>query len=250
MTTKNNTNNKPQQPQPVINRRARRAVSSRRRKANKNRQEKIVTDNEVKVVYHDDSFKDKSKRVFSHGMEYVKERLAKSKENFELPESVNTVRLWLSNLHRRTTCLIINRDGRQREFMPDVRPKHKILVHGCVARVMVSKVCMLVRITANRTKDTDEFIDGSWAATPAEWRMINATTIQYVRLRPWFFLRRYWYEITFDGRVQPAHLFYDYEMDPTTKRRRMWITREFVEVAKTDKLNDYFRFWKHKPKKK
>ena len=32
----------------------------------------------------------------------------------------------------------------------------------------------------------------------------NYTTIQEVRLRPWFFLHRYWYEITFDGRVEPV----------------------------------------------
>ena len=249
MTTTKKNDIEPQQNQPTINRRARRIIASQRRRANKRRKAKILTEEEAKATYHDDSFKDKSKKVFSHGMEYVKERLARQKEHFELPESVNTVRLWFSNLRRRTTCLIINRDGRQREFLPDKKPRHKILVHGCIARVMVSKVCMLVRITANRSKEDDSFIDGSWAITPAEWRMVNATTIQHVRRRPWFFLHRYWYEISFDGRVQPAHLLYDYEMDPSTRRARMWITREYVEVAKTDNLNDYFRFWKQKPKK-
>lgn len=247
--TKNIKNTEPQPGAPIINRRARRIIASQKRRANRHRRNKTVTEDGSKVVYHDDSFKDKSKQVFSHGMDYVRERLAKSKEQFVLPESIKSVRLWFSNLRRRTSCLVINRDGRRREFLPDVPPRHKILVHGCVARVMVSKVCMLVRITANRYRDTDEYIDGSWAITPAEWRMINATTLQHVRRRPWFFLRRYWYEISFDGRVQPAHLFYDYETDPTTRRRRMWITREYVEVAKTDKLNDYFRLWKHKPKK-
>lgn len=230
-------------PAPTVNRHARRVVASQKRKTqlreNKNR---IVTDDAV--VYKDDSYKDKTKKVFNHGMQYVRDRVAAAKEKFQLPEKIQTVR---RNL--RTTCLIINKDGRERDFLPDIPPCHKILVHGNIAKVMVSKVCMLVRITANKTAQ-DEYIDGSWAITPAEYRMMNATTIQHVRRRPWWFLRRYWYEISFDGRVQPAHLLFDYELDPLDKKTRLWVTREVVPVAKTDKLNDYFRFWKAKPAKK
>lgn len=221
---------------PVINRRARRAMARGRRRLSKR-----VAEEEPKVVYHDDSFKDKTKKVFSHGMEYVRERLAQRNQKHDLAEKVETVRKPLL-----TTCLIVNRDGRVRSFLPDVPPVHKILVHRNIAQVLVSGVCMLVRITRNRAAD-DSLIDGSWAITPAEWRMINATTIQHVRRRPWFFLRRYWYEISFDGRVQPAHLLFDYDIDPTARRTRLWVTREYVAVAKTDKFNDYFRFWKHKP---
>lgn len=237
---KQNTEEQPRQP--VINRKARRAMG--RYKRRQPRKEKVVTEEEVKVTYHDDSYKDKTKRVFSHGMQYVKERLAQKNKSIDLPDRIETVRQPL-----RTTCLVINRDGRQRDVLPDIPPVHKILVHGCVARHLVSKVCMLVRIAANRSKDTDEWLDGSWAITPAEYRMINATTIQYLRRRRWFFLRRYWYEISFDGRVQPGHMLFDYDMDPTARRTRFWVTREFVPVAKTDKFNDYFRFWKSKPDK-
>lgn len=240
---KKNEEKKPQDAiTPLVNRQARRMA--KRYAKRKGTREKMVTEDDVKIVYHDDSFKDKTKRVFSYGMGYVKERLAAAKKHYDLPESVESVRRPL-----RTTCLILNRDGRQREFMPDVPPCHKILVHGSIAKVLVSKVCMLVRITANRTKDTDDYIDGSWAITPAEYRMMQATTIQYLRRRSWFLFRRYWYEISFDGRVQPAHLLYDYELDPTAEKTRLWVTREYVPVAKTDKFNDYFRFWKTKPSK-
>lgn len=233
----------PQQQGPVINRRARRTMQRNKRHTPKDRLVKDTDD--VKVTYHDDSFKDKTKKVFSHGMKYVKERLATKNKKHELPETINSVRK-----NMRTTCLIINKDGREREFLPDVPPVHKILVHRNIAKVMISDVCMLVRITRNRSLDEKTWIDGSWAITPAEWRMVNATTIQKLRLRPFFFLRRYWYEISFDGRVQPAHLLYDYEINPTQRKTRLWITREYVPVAKTDKFNDYFRFWKNKPEKK
>ena len=194
-------------------------------------------------VYKDDSFKDKSKRVFRHGMQYVRDRLDQAKATFDRPEKIETIRQPLL-----TKCVVLNRDGRHREFLPDVKPQHKILVHGNIAKVMVSDVCMLLRIT--KCEDSDgRYIDGSWAMTPASVRMIGATDIQHVSRRPLWFLRRYWYEISFDGRVQPASLFFDYEIGPTRKRQSLWVTREYVPVAKTDKFNDYFRFWKHKPKK-
>lgn len=194
-------------------------------------------------VYKDDSFKDKSKRAIRHGMQYVKDRLDQAKATFDRPEKIDTVRKELL-----TKCVVLNRDGKRREFLPDVKPQHKILVHGNIAKVMISEVCMLVRITKNEDSE-GRYIDGSWAITPASVRMIGTTDIQHVRRRPFFFLRRYWYEINFDGRVQPASLFFDYDIDVTRKRQALWVTREYVPVAKTDKFNDYFRFWKHKPDK-
>lgn len=224
---------------PKVNRHARRAMQRTNRKT---RTTRLVDEKPGTVVYHDDSYIDKTKKAVTHGMQYVRDRLKAKNQHFDLPERIQTVRRPL-----RTRCLIINRDGRERAFLPDVRPQHKILVHGSVARTIVSKVCMLVRITANRSKDDDSYIDGSWAVTPAEYRMMNATTIQYLRRRPWFLFRRYWYEISFDGRVQPAHLLFDYELNPVAKKTRLWITREYVPVADSDRLNDYFRFWRSKP---
>lgn len=227
---------------PKINRHARRKMQRTNRKT---RTTRLVTEDSDKIVYHDDSYIDKTKRAVTHGMQYVKDRLKQKNQHFDLPEEIKTVRRPL-----RTRCVIINRDGRDRAFLPDVKPQHKILVHGSIARTLVSKVCMLVRITSNRSKADDSYIDGSWAITPAEYRMMNATTIQYLRRRPWFLFRRYWYEISFDGRVQPAHLLYDYEIDPASTKTRLWITREYVAIADTDRFNDYFRFWKDKPSKK
>lgn len=226
---------------PKVNRRNRRKMQ---RAKSKTRTTRLVEEKPGEVVCRDDSYIDKTKKVFTHGMQYVKERLKAKNEHFDLPEEINTVRRPL-----RTRCLIINRDGRSRAFMPDVKPQHKILVHGSIAKTLISKVCMLVRITANRSAADDSFIDGSWAITPAEYRMMNATTIQYLRRRPWFFLRRYWYEISFDGRVQPAHLLFDYELDPAAVKTPLWITREYVPIQGTDRLNDYFRFWRSKPPK-
>lgn len=226
----------------TINRKARKAIQKYAKNKNKDHK-KMVTSDDVKVVYKDDSYIDKTKKVFSSGMAAVKERLAKKNTKHELPERIITERHPLL-----TDCLIINREGKERAFLPDKKPCYKILVHRSVAKHMVSAVCMLLRIARNRTIETDEYLDGSWAITPAEYRMMNATDIQHVRRRPWFFLRRYWYEISFDGRVQPAHLLFDYELDPTAKKTRLWITREYVPIAKTDRFNDYFRFWRNKPK--
>lgn len=227
---------------PVINRQARRIAKHYARKRNK--QQKLVKSDDPKIVYHDDSYIDKTKKVFTSGMKAVKERLAKKNEKFDLPERIITERRPM-----RTTCLIINREGKERAFLPDKAPQYKILVHGSVARKMVSKCCMLLRIARNRTIESDEYLDGSWAITPAAYSMMTSTTIQHVRRRPWFFFRRYWYEITFDGRVQPAHLLFDYDMNPAATKTRLWITREYVPIQKTDRYNDYFRFWRFKPSK-
>lgn len=237
------TDNKQQTNEPQgfkLNRHSRRRMERQNKRKEMTRLVKTTSD---KYQYTDDSYKDKTKRVFSRGMNYVRERLAAAKATFDKPERIKTVR---RNLN--TTCLIINRDGRSREFMPDVKPQHKILVHRSIAKVLVSGCCMLVRITKNEDSQ-GHYIDGSWAITPAEYRMMNATTIQMMRRRKWWFLHRYWYEIDFDGRVQPAHLLFDYQINPDNEKTRLYITREYVPVAETDEYNDYFRFWKRKPKK-
>ena len=165
---------------PKINRHNRRKMQRHKKKVSTT---KLVKE-DPQTHYTDDSYKDKTKRVFKSGMQYVKDRLEAAKAKFDLPEKVDTVRR-----NYRSKVVIINRDGREREFLPDIPPQHKILVHRSVAKVMVSKVCMLVRITASRNKE-DKYIDGSWAITPAEYQMMNGTTIQHVRRRSWFFLRR------------------------------------------------------------
>lgn len=222
-----------------FNRRQRRNME----RTNKRRQMTRLVSEGEKHHYTDNSYIDKTKKNFKSGMNYVKDRLAAAKAKFDKPERVRTERKDLL-----TTCLVINRDGRVREFLPDVKPQHKILVHRNIAKVLVSGCCMLVRITKNEDKE-GRYIDGSWAITPAEYRMMNATTIQMMRKRKWWFLHRYWYEIDFDGRVQPAHLLFDYQLNPINEKTRFWITREYVPVNDTDEFNDYFRFWKTKPKK-
>lgn len=237
-----NNNEQKNEPQGFkYNRQARRRME----RTNKRKQATrlVGKDSEAQYRYTDDSYKDKTKRVFSKGMRYVKERLKAKSDTFDKPERIPTERKQL-----RTTCVIINRDGKEREFLPDRKPQHKILVHRNIAKVLVSKCCMLVRITKNEDSD-GKYIDGSWAITPAEYKMMQATTIQMMRRRKWWFLRRYWYEIDFDGRVQPAHLLFDYGINPLDEKTRLWVTREYVPIAKTDEFNDYFRFWKTKPKK-
>lgn len=105
---------------------------------------------------------------------------------------------------------------------------------------------MFARITSN-VDDDNNIIDGSWAIVPAEYRMMQATTIQTLRRRPFWLFRRYHYEISFDGRVQPAHLLFDYGLNPEYRRQRLYITREYVPIRGTDKQNDYFRLWLNKP---
>lgn len=192
-----------------------------------------------KIVYTDDSYKDKAKRIFTSGLKAAKERIQEAKKKIKLPLSINTVRRDL-----RTTAILINVDGHSRKFLPDYKGRHRLLVHGNIARHLVSSVCMFVRITANKDAD-GHTIDGSWAMVPAQYDMINATTIQHLRRRPLFFFHRYWYEISFDGRVQPAHLLYDYGLDPELRSQRLYVTREYVPVRKTDDANDYFRLWLH-----
>jgi hypothetical protein len=119
---------------PVINRKARQIAKHYARK--KNKQQKMVKSDDVKVTYTDDSYIDKTKKVFSHGMKAVKERIAKKNAKYDLPERIITERKPLL-----TSCLIINREGKERAFLPDKEPQYKILVHGSVVKQMVSAVC-------------------------------------------------------------------------------------------------------------
>lgn len=234
--------------QPKLNRSQRRSLSRLNKRKGQTRSvgRNSVAANKVeysdKIVYKDGSFKDKTKRVFSSGIKAARERIAEAKKVITLPPFIATVRRKL-----RTTALLINVDGHKRTFLPDYRGRHCLLVHRNIARELVSSVCMFVRITAN-FDDNGKRLDGSWAIVPAQYEMINATTIQHLRLRPFFFLRRYWYEISFDGRVQPAHLLYDYGIDPERRRQRLHVTREYLPVRNTDETNDYFRLWLHRPK--
>ncbi len=255
--------NKEKQTTPILNSRTRKALARQNRKRHK--KGGAPTDArqiapEVNVIT-DGSYIDHRKKNYSHGLKAAKERIAARYKKFDLPVAIDTIRkpfdrlfgfFGLSRLLRLgrgyTSCLIINRDGHARDFMPDKPGRHVILCHRDIARHLVSEVCMLVRITSNTDED-GHTIDGSWAITPAEYVMMRATTIQHLRLRPWFFLHRYWYEISFDGRVQPAHLFYDYGLNPLLKRKRMYVTHEYVPVRNQDATNDYFRFWKNKPSK-
>lgn len=203
-------------------------------------------------VYTDDSYIDKRKKVFSHGIQEARERIRSIHAVGNLKEKIETAQKafyrFLGININKTSCLVINRDGRARDFLPDVPGNHRILVHRCIAKQLVSGVCMLVRITLNEDKDGN-VIDGSWAIVPAEYRMMKATTIQHLKRRPFFFFRRYWYEISFDGRVQPAHMLYDYGLNPTAEKTRFHVTHEFVKVRNQDATNDYFRFWHQKPAK-
>ncbi len=202
-------------------------------------------------VYNDDSYKDKSKRVYTAGMEEAKKRIADINARFNLPEKIDTLCRpfkYVLRLFRKsyTTCMVINHDGRQREYMPDIPGDHRILVHRSLAKRMVSEVCMLCRVTKNEDEQGN-IIDGSWAIVPAQYAMMKATTIQHMRRRRWFFLHHYWYEIDFDGRVQPAHMLFDYGLNPMATHTRFYVTHEYVKVRKTDATNDYFRFWHDKP---
>ena len=226
------------------NRHQRRYLDSRRKREAKKRINKTnanrveLTDH---IVYTDDSYKDKHKVSGGKAMEYLKKRIADKNKIFHLPKFIKSTRDKLL-----TTALLVNKDGHQHAFLPDRPPRHCLLVHRNVARALVSGCCMFARITSN-VDDDGNIIDGSWAITPAEYRMMQATTIQTLRRRPFWFLRRYHYEISFDGRVQPAHLLYDYGLNPESRRQRLFVTREYVPIRGSDKKNDYFRLWLHKP---
>lgn len=204
---------------------------------------KHYTEKKDRVVYNDASYKDKTKIAGGRRLAEEEKICRQRNEKFTLPTSVNMCRA-----NMLSDCVLINRDGKEHDFIPDGRGRHVLLVHKDVAKVLVSGVCMLVRITQSEDGKGNT-LDGSWAIVPAEYKMMNATTIQHVRKRKFWFLYRHHYEISFDGRVQPAHMLYDYGLNPLQKKTRFYITREYVPVRNVGKDNDYFRFWKEKPGK-
>lgn len=182
--------------------------------------------------------KDEKKVFNKKAFDAVEEQLQRFKKKFSLPSEVKMERKPM-----RTTVMVINREGKQRELLPDKQPKHLLLCHRKMAKVFSSGVCMFNKITAHQT-ESGEYIDGSWAITPCLVDMANVTTIQHVRRRRFFFLHRYWYQISFDGHVQPAMMLADYRLDPEKKSQRFFVTREYVKVRRSDITNDYFRIWK------
>ena len=187
---------------------------------------------------------DGGQKVFhAENVRKVKNYIRRLKQKITLPFEIQTLRKGDVS-----TVLIINREGKQRELMPDKRGCHKILCHAKVAKVITSNMCILSKITQHEriTDEGRQWIDGSWSIAPCSPAMLTGTTVQHVRRRPFWFLRRYWYEISFDGRVQPASLFYDYDINPITLKHRFFITHEFIKVKNKDAENDYFRFWRYK----
>lgn len=208
--------------------------SARELRQKKPQQQK--TSEEPKKVFH--------KEAFDRVQKLIDQMHAKAK----LPEFLVMAR----RKYQSTVCLI-NRDGKKRELLPDKKGRHVLLCHGKMARVFTNQVCLIVKIQKSFTKPDEEksadvWHDGSWSIVPCALAMGNGTTIQDVRRRPWFFLHRYWYEITFDGHVQPAMMLADYNLHPERKKQHFYVTREYVKVRNQDAENDYFRFWLHKPK--
>lgn len=149
-----------------------------------------------------------------------------------------------------STVCVINRDARKRELLRDKPGCHVMFCHRKMAKVFTSDVCLICKIQQSYST-TDEgsetWHDGSWSIVPCRADKSNYTTIQEVRRRPWFLFRRYWYEISFDGHVQPAMMLQDYQLNPARKKQHFYVTREYVKVRHQDAENDYFRFWLTKP---
>ena len=186
------------------------------------------------------------KKVFhADTVREVKERIARMKQRITLPFTIQPLREG-----KVTSVLVINRDGKERELLPDRPGRHVILCHSSMAKVIVTNMCVFAKITQHERIDKDngqrQWIDGSWSIAPCHPAMLNGTTVQHLRRRPFWFLRRYWYEISFDGRVQPGSLFYDYDIDPATRRQRLYVTHEYVPIRNSDSRNDYFRFWRYR----
>lgn len=159
-----------------------------------------------------------------------------------------------------STVCVINRPGKKRDLLRDRKGRYVMLCHRKMAKVFVNDVCLIVKIqqsySTEEVKDEkgetiltrETWQDGSWSIVPCRVDKSNYTTIQEVRRRKWFFLHRYWYEITFDGRIEPAAMLYDYQLNPTVQKQHFYVTREYVKVRNQDAENDYFRFWLNKPK--
>ena len=226
-----------QQQQYRSNRHNRRAAARSLRKLHKT--DRVMTDEQAEALNKKNNpnsnlingYIDPLKKVSRSAKEYIDERIKQMHQKFDLPEKVNMERKPM-----RTTVKVLNIQGKQRELLPDRKGCYKILCKGKLAKVMTSGVCMFVRIT--------NAIDGSWAIVPAQVAMGNVTTIQEVRKRSFAWLRRYSYEISFDGHVQPAQLFFDYGLRPDMKSMKFYVTREYVKVrGKNEDYNDYFRLW-------
>jgi len=219
------------------NRHIRRASKKHQKNKGVRLLDRPATEAEIKEARKEQSYKD-PKKIFRKNNPFREmwEKVKKSHEHFDLPEKVN-----LERQPGIQKCIVINKDGRSRELLPDVPGKHKILCKGKLARFFKSDVCIFTRITQPG--------DGSWAICPAELAMATRTTIQTVKRRSWWWLRRYSYEISFDGRVQPASLFWDYGINPERESLSMYITYETIRVKGTGEINEYFRFWRDKPSK-
>ena len=223
-----------------MNRHQRRAAQKASRKTLKGKTDKVMTEAEAKNANDQkvgskpkliDGYIDPLKKVSRSAKEYIDERIKQLNEKFDLPSKVNMERKPM-----KTKVKVINIPGKTRELMPDKKACYKVLCKGKLAKVMKSGVCMFVRIT--------NAIDGSWAIVPAQVAMANVTTIQDVKKRSFSWLRRYSYEISFDGHVQPAQLFFDYGLRPDMKQMTFHVTREYVKVrGKNEDYNDYFRLW-------
>lgn len=173
----------------------------------------------------------------------VRERIKRIKQKITLPFEIKALREG-----EVSQVLILNRDGKVRELLPDKPGCHKILCHAKVAKVIKSSMCVLSKITQHEryVDGNRQWIDGSWSIAPCHPAMLNGTTVQHVSRRPFWFLRRYWYEISFDGRVQPGSLFYDYDISPLKRRQLMFLTHEFIQIRNSTERNDYFRFWRYR----
>ncbi len=173
----------------------------------------------------------------------VKERIRRIKQKITLPFEIKAL-----SEGKVSDVIILNRDGKQRELLPDKPGCHKILCHAEVAKVITSNMCVFSKITQHERfcDGNRQWIDGSWSIAPCHPAMLNGTTVQHLRRRPFWFLRRYWYEISFDGRVQPGSLFYDYDISPIVRRQRMFLTHEYIQIRNSQARNDYFRFWRYR----
>ncbi len=198
------------------------------------------------------SDKPKEKKVFDkEGFDRVGELIKRMHQKAKLPDFLTMAR----RKYLSTVC-VINKDAKRRELLPDKPDRHVMLCHGKMARVFTNQFCLIVKIQKSfreeksGTEDgntVEKWQDGSWSIVPCSLAKSNYTTIQEVRRRPWFFLHRYWYEITFNGRVQPAMMLNDYHLHPDKEKQHFYVTREYVKVRNQDAENDYFRFWLHKP---
>lgn len=245
MTTRKYNPDSPLRPR---NQRKRAARLARRAK----RQEKVAVrestaDHSADADAADQSYIDRAKVVHRRTVDAVRSRISRLKETIKLPFQVETLRRG-----RVDDVIVENIPARRRELLPDVPPRFRILCHARVARIISSGVCVFSKITEHQRFDEGRrtFIDGSWTIAPCTPAMLRGTTVQHVSRRPWAFFRRYSYEISFDGRVQPGMLLVDYDIDALTRRRRFFVTHEFVRVKGTDHENDFIRFWRTRPEEK